>query len=168
MVKSKKANRLVWRRNLATPKALVRAAALTVISVSALLVNSPPASAGADCSLVGCSTTVNDSAHSVYAYRNWCRDNDSTGDSTETYPSCKVDNVAQTSRYLSPGDNTPRKEDWDTFRVDAGWCYKVYFNRLWAPSFTRTYDRRGKSALYVKVGDEAIAHIQAQSNSTCP
>ncbi|MFD9120894.1 hypothetical protein ACFU6M_03700 [Streptomyces bottropensis] len=30
-----------------------------------------------------------------------------------------------------------------------------------------TYDRRGKSALHVKVGDEANAHIVRQSSSSC-
>ncbi len=144
----------------------LRAAMLVMISVGVLFVSgSTPASAGTSCSWVGCSTTVNDSAFSATAYRNWCWGGNSTGDSTENFPYCNTDGGLYLSAY---GGHTPRDQDWDTFRVDAGWCYRVFFNRLWLPSFTRTYDRRGRSALYVKVGDDAIAHIKAQSTSTCP
>ncbi|MEV4313103.1 hypothetical protein [Actinocrispum sp. NPDC049592] len=151
-----------------TQRAL-RAAALAVISIGGLMAGTAPANAGASCSLAGCSTTVNDSSVGATAMRNWCWDGNSSGDSTETYPGCTVDNVPQSGMFLSAGGgHTPRDQDWDVLRVDAGWCYKVFFNRLWVPSFTRTYDRRGRSELYVKVGDEAIAHIKGQSTSSCP
>ncbi|SOD83260.1 hypothetical protein SAMN06272781_8089 [Streptomyces sp. 1222.2] len=58
-------------------------------------------------------------------------------------------------------------QDWDAFRVDAGWCCRVSFDIPGPINDDETYDRRGKSALYVKVGDEANAHIVRQSSSSC-
>ncbi|MDX3310917.1 hypothetical protein P1S61_17950 [Streptomyces sp. ME08-AFT2] len=129
----------------------------------------PNAQAGTGCTLGLCSTTVNDSAYGVTAYFNWCRGGDSTGDSTATEPKCAPDGARQKSQNLTArGGHTPYNEDWDAFRVDAGWCYKVKFVRTGQSDFTRTYNRRGTSALWVKVGDNADAHVLDQGTASCP
>jgi hypothetical protein len=118
---------------------------------------------------VGCSTSVNDTSIGTFAYRNWCWGGNSSGDWKDNLPDCVSDGVRQAPFYLNiNGGHTPRDQDWDVIRIDAGWCYKVFFNRLWVPSFTRTYDQRGRGTIYVKVGDEAVAHIKGQSTSSCP
>ncbi len=94
---------------------------------------------------------MNDNGVGAVACFNWCRSRDLTGTSTTTEPTC----------------SSPWDQDWDAFRVDAGWCYKVSFDIPEPINDDETYDRRGKSALYVKVGDEANAHIVRQSSSSC-
>ncbi|MGW1672372.1 hypothetical protein [Streptomyces sp. NPDC002324] len=127
----------------------------------------PAAYAGPECGNLGCSSTVNDSGVGAVAYFNWCRSWDLTGASTTTQPTCSSGGAAQKTEWLSPGEHTPWDQDWDAFRVDAGWCYKVSFDIPGPINDDETYDRRGKSALYVKVGDEANAHIVRQSSSSC-
>jgi hypothetical protein len=144
---------------------------MVAISVGGLLGGAAaPAAADPGCApIVGwCSTTVNDSSLFATALFNWCTGGN-TGDSTTTRPTCSSGGVAQKTFFLSAGGgHTPFNEDWDTFQVDAGWCYRVRFVITAGPDFTRTYDRRGTTALYVKVADDADAHIQAQSSTTCP
>jgi len=143
--------------------------AIAALGFAAVVGSAPAAQAGTGCTLTLCSTTVNDSAYGATAYYNWCRAGDSTGDSTTTEPKCKSDGEAQKTRNLTPrGGHTPYSEDWDAFRVDAGWCYKVRFIRTGQPEFTRTYDRRGTTALWVKVSDNADAHILDQGTASCP
>ncbi|KUO09719.1 hypothetical protein [Streptomyces sp. DSM 15324] len=139
------------------------------LGAAAVLGAAPTAQAGTGCTLGLCSTTVNDSAYGVTAVFNWCRADDSTGDSTATEPRCSSDGVSQKTMNLTArGGHTPYNQDWDAFRVDAGWCYKVKFVRTGQRDFTRTYDRRGKTALWVKVGDNADAHVQDQGTASCP
>jgi hypothetical protein len=119
---------------------------------------------GESCGVLGCSSVVNDSAFGATAWFNWCMGG-GTGASTTTLPTCDH----QKPFPLSPrGDHTPYDQDWDVLEVDAGWCFKVKFIVDFGTDFTRTYDRRGKSALYVKAADNADAHVQAQSSSSCP
>ncbi|MEU6242474.1 MULTISPECIES: hypothetical protein [unclassified Streptomyces] len=145
------------------------AAAVTAMAFIAVLGSATTASAGASCSIAGCSSSVNDTSLGATALKNWCRGGDSTGAWTATQPTCKSDNVAQTTYYLSSGGgHTPYSEDWDTLRIDAGWCYKVKFVIDLAPDFTKTYDRRGTTAAWVKAADNADAHVIGQSSSSCP
>ncbi|MEU1179122.1 hypothetical protein ABZ464_16005 [Streptomyces sp. NPDC005820] len=145
------------------------AAVVAALGFAAVLGTAPTAQAGPGCTLTLCSTTVNDSAYGVTAFFNWCRGGDSTGDSTATEPKCASDGVKQKTQNLTArGGHTPYSQDWDAFRVDAGWCYKVKFIRTGQPQFTRTYDRRGTTALWVKVGDNADAHVLDQGTASCP
>ncbi|MGW3111638.1 hypothetical protein [Streptomyces sp. NPDC001091] len=152
------------------PRGLGRgAAAVTAMAFVAVLGSATAANAGASCSIAGCSSSVNDTALGATALKNWCRGGDSTGAWTATQPTCKSDNVSQTTYYLSSGGgHTPYQEDWDTLRIDAGYCYKVKFIVDLGSDFTRTYDRRGTSAAYVKAADNADAHVVGQSSSSCP
>ncbi|SFO04043.1 hypothetical protein SAMN04487980_104815 [Streptomyces sp. cf124] len=145
------------------------AVAVTAVAFVAVLGTGTTAHAGASCGVTGCSSSVNDTSVGATALKNWCRGGDSTGASTDKQPTCKSDDVPQKSMYLSPnGGHTPYREDWDTLRVDAGWCYKVRFIVDFGDDFNRTYDRRGLSAAYVKAADNADAHVIGQSTSSCP
>ncbi|GGX76365.1 hypothetical protein [Streptomyces fructofermentans] len=144
-----------------TAAVLATAAAATVLSPATA------AHAGASCSLAGCSETVNQSDLSVYAARNWCIAGSDTGATTTTTPTCSSDGVAQATRWVTAGTQTPSGQDWDTFRVDAGFCYKVSFKSPIDTDFTKTYDRRGTSAVWVKVEDDYTAYVTSQKTATC-
>jgi hypothetical protein len=148
-------NRNALRRCRAVAAMLLGATALAVLPASA-------AHAGPNCSAAGCSTSFNDSPHEAWAYFNWCRDHDSSGASTDKEPTCG----AQNTYLIGSGGHTPFGQDWDAIRVDAGWCYRVKFVVSFGRDFTRSYDRRGQSALWVKVSDNADAHILTQTNSS--
>lgn len=153
-----------------TVRQIWRGVLLVGVSIGGLLFAVPSASADPGCApVVGwCSSSVNDSAFSATALFNWCTGG-STGDSTATRPTCSSGGVAQKTYSLSPrGGHTPYSEDWDTLQIDAGWCYRVKFVITAGTDFTRTYNRIGTSALYVKVADDADAHVQAQASSSCP
>jgi hypothetical protein len=108
-----------------------------------------------------CSKTYNASDLGVYVGHDWLCDG-TTG--TARDESC----VASTPRrWIYHGERTPSGEDWDSLRVDAGWCYKVDLNtgyKWW----TVVYDRSNLSAVWVKVEDHAIATVQAQRYGSCP
>ncbi|MFG2479732.1 hypothetical protein [Streptomyces fagopyri] len=147
-------------------RAIAVTAALAAVFVGG---PAPAAFAGASCSIAGCSSQVNDSSLGATGLKNWCLGGNSTGDLTTTQPTCSSDGVAQKTYYLSSGGgHTPYSEDWDTLRIDAGYCYKVKFIIDLAPDFTRTYDRRNTSAAWVKSADNADAHVVGQSSSSCP
>jgi len=144
------------------------AAAGAMIAVGVLAGPAPVAQAGAGCD-GGCSSSINQSPLGATALRNWCRSWDVTGSSTTTEPTCSSGGVNQNWMHLAPnGGHTPWDQDWDTLQVDSGWCYKVFFEVNNAPDFTRTYDRRNKGALWVKVANNANAYVKAQSSSSCP
>ncbi|MET7900706.1 hypothetical protein ABZS86_04240 [Streptomyces sp. NPDC005355] len=144
-------------------------AVVAAMAFAAVTGSAPAAYAGASCGTLGCSSSVNDSALGATAYKNWCLSGSSTGDWTTSQPTCSSDGVAQKTYYLSAyGGHTPYSEDWDTLRVDAGYCYKVKFVIDWEPDFTKIYDRRGKSAAWVKAADNADAHVVDQGYSSCP
>jgi hypothetical protein len=125
------------------------------------------AAKGKDCSWVGCSSTVNKTGYAVTAYFNWCRAGDSTADWTKKEPTCTDDGAKQKKRILAANDHTPWDQDWDAFRVDAGWCYIVDFDLPGPANRHERYDRRGKSAVWVKVGDEADAYVTRQTLKPC-
>ncbi|GGN29785.1 hypothetical protein [Streptomyces fuscichromogenes] len=145
-----------------------RSRAVAIVSVLAIagIASPTPAYAGPNCSIAGCSSTYNDTGATATALFNWCTSSGSTGDATTTRPSCSSDGVAQKQYLLLGHEHTPENQDWDVLQIDAGWCYKVYFDSI--TNFTRTYDRRGKTTEWVKIADYADAHIQGQSNTTCP
>jgi len=144
----------------------VAAAALAVLLGHAPAAHADEGVDGASCT-GGCSETVNQSAYSVLAFRNWCTSG-STGSSTTTQPTCTVDGVAQQWSWISPGNQTPSGQDWDGFRVDAGWCYNVTFYSYIYGFSWRTYNRVGASHLYVKVSNDATAYVTAQRYGSCP
>jgi hypothetical protein len=102
-----------------------------------------------------CSEIQNRSGLGVFIARNWC---DCCG-------ACPSGNEF---RWLGSPADTPDSEDWDTFRVDAGWCYKF---RMYGPDGvifkTHTIDRRGLGAVWVKVLDVQTARVTFQSSSSC-
>ncbi|MCT9930149.1 hypothetical protein N5079_07915 [Planotetraspora sp. A-T 1434] len=152
-------NRNTLRRRTAFAAMLLGSTALAVLPADA-------AFAGPSCTVAGCSTTFNDSPMEAWAYFNWCRKGDSTGAWTVSEPTCTSGGASQDTFYLDSGGHTPLGQDWDAFRVDAGWCYRVKFVVSFGSDFTRTYDRRGQSAAWVKVADNADAHILAQTNTS--
>ncbi|WP_438289904.1 hypothetical protein [Streptomyces sp. HUAS TT7] len=146
----------------------VRPVALGVVALFAAAAGfAPSAHAGSSCTSAGCSRTANDSSYHAVAYRNWCRGGDITGAWTATRPTCTSGKVKEQTYYLAPHTHTPWTVDWDAFQVDPGWCVKVRFVNSWEPDYSQTYDRRGKSAVWVKVADNSVAHITAQSPSHC-
>jgi hypothetical protein len=150
-------------------RGLQAAALAAVFSAGGLFVGATPASAGPNCSPLGCSSSVNDTPVTATAFFNWCGGGSTGTMTTSGQTTCSSGGVAQKTYGLTTnGGHTPYSQDWDSLRIDAGWCYKVKFVVDLAPDFTRTYDRRGTSAAWVKVSDNADAHIQGQSSSTCP
>jgi hypothetical protein len=107
-----------------------------------------------------CSVTKNRSTLNVTAFKNWVCDWGSTG-STST--GC----AGAPTWTVRPGERTPSGQDWDVLRVDAGYCYKVAVFDVYVNA-TRTYDRRGRSALFIKVGNTGTLTVLAQSSSSCP
>ncbi|MEV7684117.1 hypothetical protein AB0O64_37110 [Streptomyces sp. NPDC088341] len=131
-------------------KKRIAASGVAVAALISTVLMSSPAQAGPQCDWTGCSETINQSAYSVYVARDWC---DGVG-------ACS----GSPTDWLAPGERTPDGQDWDTFRVDPGWCYRVNFN----PGLTRTYDRRGSSTgLWVKVSNPEEAVVEFQSRSSC-
>ena len=120
----------------------------------------------ASCSF-GCSQTVNQSGISMTAFRNWCAGG-ITSSSTTTRPTCSSDNVPQSFIILSGSGRTPDGQDWDGFQVDAGWCYKVFFSSYLYGPIQAWYNRSNLGNLYVKVGNDATAYVQAQRFGSCP
>ena len=121
---------------------------------------------GASCFL-GCSQTLNQSGIVMTAFRNWC-EGGITSSSTTTRPTCSSDGVPQSFITLSGSGRTPDGQDWDGFQVDAGWCYKVFFASYLYGPFTAWYNRSNLGNLYVKVGNDATAYVQAQRFGSCP
>lgn len=123
---------------------------------------------GASCT-GGCSETVNQSAYSVFVAKNWCWSSGTTASTTTSDPYCSS---SSQRKWISPGNQTPAGEDWDTFRVDAGWCYKVRFEEWeWygLHVWTVTYNRAGQSSpFWVKVENNATAYVTKQAYGTCP
>jgi hypothetical protein len=122
----------------------------------------PVAVAADSCTpVLGCSQIHNDSHTFVIIRPNW-----SCGGGTGSTggPEC----TNGTSEYLfGGGGKTPSNQDWDTFRVDAGWCFRVKFYLPYR-SWTVTYNRVGLGETWVKVENWATAVIQAQRAGACP
>ncbi|MFB7919535.1 hypothetical protein [Streptomyces sp. NPDC056061] len=59
--------------------------------------------------------------------------------------------------------------DWDTFQVDAHWCYNVWFDGPGPLYLWRTYSQAKSSKdAWVKVSNGYIAHVWAQKYGSCP
>ncbi|MFE5325385.1 hypothetical protein ACFRCG_03035 [Embleya sp. NPDC056575] len=142
-------------------------AAAGVLSAAALVTVPPPAYAGG-CTGV-CSETVNDSNSVVTVGRNYCQTG-ITGSRTTTKPTCSSDGVKQQWKGIGPGEQSPDGQDWDTFRVDANWCYEVYFEGYfpWNSSWTAYYKASSGEPTYVKVGNDHTAYIKRQTYRSCP
>lgn len=135
-----------------------RVARWAVVGMLASLAVSLPAgtaSAGTSCT-GGCSETHNKSSLGVYAARDWC---DGVG-------ACS----GSPTMWIPSGGTTPQKQDWDTFRVDAGYCYvgsiRTYVYPFWNTK-NYTWDRRGTSAMWVKVANNQTATVDRQSTTSC-
>jgi hypothetical protein len=127
--------------------------------------SSPPATTSGQC-FFGCSETVNDSQTSVYTGRNWCGGGETRAG--DTFPSCTSDGVPPSFVWVYAGDRTPRGQDWDSFRVDGGWCYQVTVLSYPGPDIGyRVYDRRGTNGLWVRVHNNQTAYVTNQSTSGC-
>lgn len=144
----------------ATPRALVLALAATAL---AIVTPAPAAEAGSSCIEPLCSTIENRSTLGVYIGRDWTCSGGTTG--TARGESCVS---TSNRRWLPQGSTTPAWQDWDSFRVDAGYCYRVHFI-LPYDSWTQNDNRSGMTTpVWVKVEDHAIARIQAQQYGSCP
>lgn len=131
----------------------LRRAAVTVslLTVTATLGSAPSAYAGSACDWSGCSETINQSAYSVHVARDWCSGNNGPCAGSPT-------------SWIAPGSRTPVNQDWDAFRVDAGWCYRVN----WNPGVgDLRYDQRGKGHRWIKVLNPEEAVIEFQSTTSC-
>jgi hypothetical protein len=121
-----------------------------------------PVTQGGSCTvLVICSQTQNTSTLVVSTARNWVCGG-GTG-ATGGYG-------CVSGPFLTIGSgtgHTPYFEDWDSFRVDAGYCYRVTFVQ---PHYqwNSTYNRVGAGAVWVKVGDTTTAVVTAQRYGSCP
>ena len=125
----------------------VRAAVIAAVAVTGLMVApSGAAQAGESCT-GGCSETHNRSTALVMAGRDW--------------PNPSADWI-----WVSPGYNTPSKQDWDAFRVDAGYCYTVKWQVYGVTTSTKKYDQRGKGNLWVQVHNDEIAIVTHQSTTS--
>jgi hypothetical protein len=155
----------IMRRSLVqgSRRGVARLAAL-VLAAAGIAALSPaqPAQAGGSCTLGLCSTTYNYSDLGVYAVRHWTCDSGTTG--TASTGCVKLTDT----KWIYKNQRTPSGQDWDAFRVDAGYCYLV---ELHAPGkkWHMRYDRRGMSTpVYVKVENWGTAYVRGQSRSSCP
>lgn len=143
----------------------VKGAAVVVAVAAAATLAGPaaPASAGGKCRPGLCSQTWNDSGKGFHAWKNWCKSKGTTGSWTTKKPTCGN----QKKSYLSPGERTPGKKDWDVFQVRAGHCYDVDFELTPGWDFNKKFDRRGKKTIWVKVADNGFAKVRSVSTRHC-
>lgn len=124
---------------------------------------SGPGVAGSSCWEPFCSKTDNESHLGVFVARDWLCGGTTGSTGGE---SCVTSDPAK-RRWIYTGQRTPSGQDWDSFRVDAGYCYKVRFS-LPYDAWIHYYNRSGLGAIWVKVEDHAIAFVQAQRYGSCP
>jgi hypothetical protein len=82
-------------------------ACAVAVAVPLLQATASPARADGCSGGAVCSAVTNLSVFRVLVIRDW---------------ECVNQSCANTM-WLSPGQSTPLLEDWDGFRIDAGWCY---------------------------------------------
>ncbi|HEX2685820.1 MAG TPA: hypothetical protein VHN14_04350 [Kofleriaceae bacterium] len=129
---------------------------IAAAAVPALLLVTPArtASAGESC-LGGCSETHNKSQYGVFTARDWCSGGPCSGSQT---------------LWIYTGQQTPDNQDWDTFRVDAGWCYKgsirTYIYPFWHTT-NYTWDQSGKGNLWIQVHNNQTATVDWQGYGHC-
>ena len=124
-----------------------------------------PVPQGGSCSvLVFCSQTQNNSSLGVLTARDWLSCGGGTG---ATGGENCVTQDQNRRKWIYTGGYTPLFQDWDSFRVDAGYCYRVTFVQ---PHYqwNSTYNRSGLGAVWVKVGDTSLAVVTAQRYGSCP
>lgn len=138
-------------------------------ATAAALLPAAPAQAGSGCVLGECSTTFNQSSASVWVAKDWCWNEGTTGSSKTDDPYCS-DSTER--RWIAAyTGRTPSGQDWDTFRVDAGFCYQVHFleHEFWgSEAWDVTYNQVNKGHLWVKVETNAIAFVRSQAYGRCP
>jgi hypothetical protein len=100
-----------------------------------------PANADGCTGGVICSATTNLSVFRVRVALDWCGGGPCAG-------------TAQ--MWLSPGQSTPLLEDWDAFRIDAGWCYSYAITPPGIP--VRRYGER-----WIQVHNGQRANILGQA-----
>lgn len=145
---------------------IVNTVAASALAAGLLLGGAPTASAGEACD-GGCSQTYNDTGGSVVVARNWCW---GFWDGWQQPGDDVVRQCNSNDKYalLSPWTRTPGTVDWDTFRVDRGWCYRVYFYNDWTGLSTwYTFDRTGRDGLWIKVSNNESAHIDSRTYGHC-
>ncbi|NUL02535.1 hypothetical protein HRW07_04595 [Streptomyces lunaelactis] len=138
---------------------LARFALVMSALVAGAIIAPSSASAGSSCSYPLCSTTWNASGYSALVSHDWCDGNNGPCSGSQ-------------SKWLSPNESTAGTGDWDTFRVDAGWCSKVTWytlnqNLQYVPYWWSTYDQVGKGDLWKKVSNNELAKITSQRASHC-
>lgn len=150
----------------------VAAMVVLVLLVPVAVGSAPAAQAGTACKvhedpIYICSETFNDSNGAILAARTWCLPGGHSGSSSSQAARC--DDPGRDFDWLYPGEHTTPHQDWDIFRVPAGWCVKVTF-RYPSPKDDKTnwYNRIGRGATWVKVRDGVPAHVRAQSWTRCP
>lgn len=145
---------------------IVNTVAASALAAAGLLGAAPTANAGEACD-GGCSQTYNDSTSTVKVARNWCWGYwdgwQKSGD--DAVRQCNSD-----AKYdvLYPSTRTPGNVDWDTLRVDGGYCYQLYYYNDWtgAKSYY-TIDRAGKDGLWLKVANNESVHVTFQKYGHC-
>ena len=130
------------------------------LAVGGLLAGAVDASAGNSC-FGGCSKTYDVTRFSVLVARDWCSNSGYSGP-------CKP-RKRYKNKWLPPGtrahpSHTPLNEDWDAFRVDAGWCYRVSIATPWN-RVAKVYNRVGKGALWVRVRNYQGAWVTNQNTT---
>jgi hypothetical protein len=144
--------------------ALPSAGADTGIGAAAV----PPATTAGQCNF-GCSETDNTSQFPVLIGRNWCWSESWEEAPGDALRNCTSGGVIQGSMWI-PGGNggSPDGQDWDTFRVDGGWCYTgsmLSWPGPWQTPFR--YDRRGANGLWVRVHNNELAIVTGQTSGNC-
>ncbi|MBC6457069.1 hypothetical protein [Actinomadura sp. HBU206391] len=129
-----------------------RLVAALSLAFGGLVLPAAPANAGGSCSF-GCSETHNISPYGVLAGRDWCTDSICPGSQTMS---------------IYTGGKTPQNEDWDGFRVDAGWCYTVQWWVYGLPAEDLVhYDQRGRGSRWIQVHNYETAVVIRQSTGAC-
>jgi hypothetical protein len=117
--------------------------------------------------IIGCSVTQNNTGAAVYVARDWC--NHSGTDNQHWFsetPPCGPPSVTHPAQWI-PGHSSSPSGDWDVFRVDAGWCYKVHWDVTASPDHDTTYNRSNAGSEFVRVENNERAIITFQRFGTC-
>jgi hypothetical protein len=121
--------------------------ALQATTVSPVHADEPAAINGVCNAGVLCSRTVNLSVFGVYVAKKWC---------DPVSGPCASSTPGQDYLWLSPGQSTPSLEDWDAFRIDAGWCYSYTISPPGTPRIR--YGQR-----WIQVHNGQLASITGQA-----
>ena len=116
---------------------------------------------GGSCIEPFCSKTWNYSSLGVYVGKDW-QCSGTTG--TRGGENCVAANPRM---WIYNGERSPWGQDWDAFRVDAGWCYKVTFT-LPYDQWTEYINQSGTGAVWVKVENHGMAFVYDQRYGSCP